>query len=109
MLAMTSPMIPPKYQTKVEELRKHLQAQKPQLVVRAGFDFRPRGVSFPFDEGPKLKHLLRVTEDLLQDCSTDEIIQRLESAKWEQVLDELPSNQIAILTTQGFKFTALST
>ena len=65
----------------VEELRKHLQAQKPQLVVRAGFDYSTRGASFPFDEGPKLKHLLRVTEELLQDCSTDEIIHRLEGAK----------------------------
>ncbi len=72
-------------------------------------DYSTRGASFPFDEGPKLKHLLRVTEELLQDCSTDEIIQRLESAKWEQVLDELPSDQMAILTPHGFEFAALST
>ncbi len=102
-------MIPPKYQTKVEEVRKYLQAQKPQLVVRAGYDSDHRHASFPFDEGPRLKHLLRVTQELLQFYSTDEIIQRLESAKWEQVLDELPSDQMAILTPHGFEFAALST
>lgn len=101
---MTSPTLPPEHAEKIEELREYLQKTKPDLSVRALWEFDSRSASFPFDDGPNLKHLLWVSYRLLQDYTTSEIIEKLESAKWEEVLGPLPSSQIAILTSTGFKF-----
>lgn len=104
---MASPILLSEHAEKIEELREYLQKTKPDLSVRAGWEFDSRSASFPFDKGPILKHLLRVSARVLQDYTTSQIIEKLESAKWEEVLGQLPSSQIAILTSTGFKFKGL--
>ncbi len=100
---MASPILPSEHAEKIEELREYLQKTKPDLSVRAGWEFDSRSASFPFDKGPILKHLLRVSARVLQDYTTSQIIEKLESAKWEEVLSQLPSNQMAVFDTAGFQ------
>jgi len=101
---MSTPIVPPEYSAKIERLRIYFQAKMPELVVRGGWDFDTRSASFPFDDGPKLKHLLRVSVEVLQDFSEEKIVQRLEQEEWEQVLMRAAPDQMAIFTSKGFKF-----
>ena len=89
---MTSPTLPPEHAEKIEELRDHFEKSKSNLNVRAGWDRDTQCVSFPFDDGPSLKHLLRVSKEVLQDFTPSEIIRKLENEKWEEVLSQLPTS-----------------
>lgn len=101
---MTTAIVPAEYADKIGQLRAYFQERKAALDVRAGWDFDTKAASFPFDDGPKLKHLLRVSGQLLADHSAAEVIRKLEEGDWEQVIDTLPPDRMAILTSKGFVF-----
>ena len=99
---MSTPILPKEHSGKIEQLRAYFQARKPSLVVRAGWHPDTRTATFPFDDGPCLRYLLRVSKVVLQDYEAEEIVRMLESAKWEDVLENTPPDQMAVFTSTGF-------
>jgi hypothetical protein len=85
----------------VEELKVYFRLRKPGYEVTV----RPWTVNsdcrrFYFG---KNEHIFDVRRDVLQDLTCDEIINRLEAARWEQVLKSHPQ-QVVCFTGHDFKF-----
>ncbi len=46
-------------------------------------------------------HLLKVSAELLDDYTAPDVIRRPESAKWQEVLEQLLSHNMVIFTKDG--------
>ncbi|HLY61129.1 MAG TPA: hypothetical protein VKV95_10305 [Terriglobia bacterium] len=73
---------------KAKHLKAYFQQRKPDCQIRSEYKFDEMTWRFYFVADSKNRYILDVTEALLDDSSVEQIIGRLESAKWESILKE---------------------
>jgi hypothetical protein len=101
---MNASGVPAEYVSKVDTLRDYFQVSKPNLTVHISWDFDLRCASFRFDQEakPSARFLLKIGCDLLADFTPEQVIRKLEAAKWQGLFDTLDADQVAIFAETGF-------
>ncbi len=89
-------------EAKIAALLDYFSKSRRVASVHADWDFDRKCAAFRFDENARF-YLLKISAEVLDDYSRDEIVKRLEAANWHRVLDELSVGGIVVLTSQGFK------
>jgi len=95
--------IPVDYSKKVDEIRDYFEGSFPGISIHTNSEIDTRNVAFRFDKGTEVLHVLKITNKVLEDSTTAEVVRKLEDEKWREVLNEA-GNKPVILTSQGFKF-----
>src|SRR5438128_10533431 len=88
-----------------QQLTEYLHSRKPEHEVTVRWNSDSDSQRFYFVKDNENEYTLDVTREVLQDSASDEIIARLEAAKWEQVL-ESHRRQVVSFTSKGFAFHA---
>lgn len=91
-----------KHSQKIEELRKYFQTEYPDLSIQTKWDINFIAQSFRFDRSANVAHLLMISNVVLEDYSTEEIIEKLKTHSWKHVLAAHGSEPI-MFTSYGFQ------
>jgi hypothetical protein len=88
---------------KVRQLIEHFATRMPDYPTTAKVNF-DTGWRFYFVKENRNAYIVDFDRDFLSDWNIDQIIQRLEDAKWVQVVERNASKNVPCFTNTGVKF-----